>query len=73
MIVFYGVGRGTHVTAHVWRSDNNSVQSVLSYCLYVGSGNQNQVVRFAQHVPLSSEASCQSVAHFSNAEFLVCN
>jgi hypothetical protein len=38
-------GGETCVTAHIGRSEDNLVESVLSFHLYVGSGNQTQVAR----------------------------
>lgn len=37
--------RGKHATACVWRSENSFVESVLSFCLYMGSRHQIQVSR----------------------------
>lgn len=66
-IYYYGVcvcitSIGTHATLLVWRSENNSVESVLSF---TGFWDWIQVGRFARQAPLPAEASHQPHTIFS--------
>lgn len=42
----------------VWRSEDNFVESVLSFHLYAGSGDQNSIIKLAQQTSLSTKPSC---------------
>lgn len=44
-------GGGVCTTAHVCRSEDNFVNLILFFLLYVGSRDHTQVVRLAQEVP----------------------
>lgn len=49
-----------YTIAHMWRSENNVLDSVSSF-YHMGPGNQNQII-----VPLPDELSCRptSIIHF---------
>jgi hypothetical protein len=47
-------------------SEDNFIQSALHFHLYVGSGNQTQVIGLARHESLSTEASSCSMAQLSS-------
>lgn len=46
--------------AHMWRSEDNYVESILSFGPYVGSGDQTQFARFAEQALVPTEPSHQS-------------
>lgn len=47
-----------HVSVQrAWRSEENSLESFLSFHLYVGFGDHTQVVRLVQSVPLPTKSS----------------
>lgn len=50
---------GTNAAVHIWRSEDNSVESFLSSHLYLDSGIWTQDTRHAWQTPLASEASGQ--------------
>lgn len=39
---------GAHAMAHIWRSEDNSVELILPFHLYMGSRNQTHISRFVQ-------------------------
>lgn len=43
-----------HAVAHMWRSGDSSVVSVLSFRLYMGSRDRTQAIRFVQQVQMPS-------------------
>lgn len=40
--------------AHVWTSEDNSIELVVSFHLYMGPGDQTQVSKLVQQMPLPS-------------------
>ena len=54
----YGSSVGAYTPGHEWKLEDVSVESVLTFQFYVGSGDQTQVTRLAQQTPLPAEMSC---------------
>lgn len=38
-------GRHSHATEHMWKSEDNFMESVLSFYLYIGSRDQKHVAK----------------------------
>lgn len=61
MVYYVAIG----AVVHVWRrSEDNFVESVLLFCLYMASGDQTLATRLAQPTPLPMGSSWASKPMF---------